>query len=193
MVIGFQGWILYSAILLLILLLFLMKVLFKKSFTYLFFFSIMYIYLCFVIDYTQFPIYTAESMRRVLGPLFWQNNFNLIPFKGFALETSLLNILLTMPFGFGLPFVYKTSFKRIVIASIVIGVIIESLQLIIGLINGFTFRIVDINDVIFNFIGSMIGYAIFVLFSKIFTTIVDKNKIQLNPLLEHIYKSQKSR
>lgn len=189
MVINFQGWILYSAILLLILLLFVMKVLFKKSFAYLFFFSIMYIYLCFVIDYTQFPIYTTESMRRVLGPLFWQKNFNLIPFKGFSLETSLLNILLTMPFGFGLPFVYKSNFKRIVIASIIIGVIIESLQLIIGLINGFTFRVVDINDVIFNFIGSMIGYAIFVLFSKIFTTVVDKNKIQLNPLLKHIYKS----
>lgn len=185
MAIEFQGWILYSAILLLILLLLLMKVLFKKSFAYLFFFSIMYIYLCFVIDYTQFPIYTTESMRRVLGPLFWQKNFNLIPFKGFSLETSLLNILLTMPFGFGLPFVYKSNFKRIVIASI----IIESLQLMIGLINGFTFRIVDINDVIFNFIGSMIGYVIFVLFSKIFTTVVDKNKIQLNPLLKHIYKS----
>lgn len=94
-----------------------------------------------------------------------------------------------MPFGFGLPFVYKTNLKRIVIANIMIGVILELLQFSIGIINGFTLRIVDINDVIFNFIGSMIGYVIFVIFLKIVKTIINKNKIQLNPLLEHIYKS----
>jgi hypothetical protein len=68
--IGFSGWILYGAIILLILLLLVMKMLFKKSFTYLFFFSIMYLYLCVVIDETQFPIYTTEDLRRDFGPMF---------------------------------------------------------------------------------------------------------------------------
>ncbi|MFT8309887.1 MAG: VanZ family protein [Sporolactobacillus sp.] len=187
--IGFSGWILYGAIILFILLLLVMKLLFKKSFTYLFFFSIMYLYLCVVINETQFPIYTTEDLRRDFGPMLWHSSINLIPFKGFALKTSLLNVLLTMPFGFGLSFVYKTNLKRIVIASITIGVILELLQLSIGIINGFTLRIVDINDVIFNFTGSMIGYLIFVVFLKIVKVIINKKQIQLNPLLEHIYKS----
>ncbi|MFT8319047.1 MAG: VanZ family protein [Sporolactobacillus sp.] len=186
--IGFSGWILYGAIILLILLLVTMKISFKKSLPYLLFFSIMYIYLCFVIDYTQFPIYTTENLRIAFGPLLW-HSINLIPFKGFAFKTSLLNVLLTIPFGFGLSFVYKTNLKRIAVASILIGVIIELLQLIIGIIDGFMLRVVDINDVIFNFIGSLIGYVIFLILLKVFKVIINKNKIQLNSLLKYIYNS----
>ncbi|MET1249437.1 VanZ family protein [Sporolactobacillus sp. STCC-11] len=182
--IGFSGWILYGAIIVFILLLLVMKLLFKKSFTHLFLFSIMYLYLCVVIDYTQFPIYTTEDLRRDFGPTFWHSSVNLIPFKGFAVKTSLLNVLLTMPFGFGLSFIYKTNLKRIVIASIMIGVILELLQLSIGIINGFTLRIVDINDVIFNFTGSMIGYVIFVIFFKIVEAILMKQTAYRNNFIE---------
>ena len=115
--------------------------------------TIMYIYLCYVLKYTQFPIYASQTFRSMIGLHAWKN-LNLVPLFNLTmedLETSFLNVLMTIPFGFGLPFITKSSFKKIAIAGLLIGVIIESLQGIIALLNGFSDRVVDLNDVIFNF------------------------------------------
>lgn len=102
----------------------------------------------------------------MIGIHAWKN-LNLVPLVNLTiqdLETSLLNVLMTIPFCFGLPFITKCTFKKIVIAGLLFGVIIESLQGAIGLLNSYTFRVVDINDVLFNFTGTLIGYCIFKLF-----------------------------
>ncbi|MFF3023757.1 VanZ family protein [Gottfriedia sp. NPDC057948] len=125
----------------------------------------------------------------MIGLHVWKNQ-NLVPLFTLTmqdLETSLLNVLMTIPFSFGLPFITKSTFKKIVIAGLLIGVIIESLQGFIGLHNGYTFRVVDINDVIFNFTGTLIGYSIFKLFSYLFKLSVRKSDVKLNSLLKHIY------
>jgi glycopeptide antibiotics resistance protein len=183
------GWILYGSIIILLMILFVLKIKFKKDIVYLFFFSIMYIYLCFVINYTQFPIYVSQTFRDMIGLHVW-GNMNLVPLINLTKQdfvTSLLNVLMTIPFGFGLPFIIKGTFKKIAIAGFLIGVIIESLQGITGLLNGYTLRIVDINDVIFNFTGTLIGYSIFKLFSYLFKLSIKKANIELNSLLKHIY------
>ncbi|MEH7452720.1 VanZ family protein [Gottfriedia acidiceleris] len=187
--IDFNGWILYGTIIILLMILIVLKIKFKKDIVYLFFFTIMYIYLCYVLKYTQFPIYVSQTFRNMIGLHSWEN-LNLVPLVNHTkqdLETSLLNVLMTIPFGFGLPFITKSSFKKIAIAGLLIGVIVESLQGIIGLFNGFTFRVVDINDVIFNFTGTLIGYSIFKLFSFLFKLSVKKANLKLNSLLKHIY------
>ncbi|WP_430510829.1 VanZ family protein [Gottfriedia solisilvae] len=187
--IDFNGWILYGSIIIVLMILFVLRVKFKKDMVYLFFFSIMSIYLCYVLNYTQFPIYVSETYRNLIG-IHFSRNLNLVPLINLTkedFETSLLNILMTIPFGFGLPFITKSTFKKIAIAGLFLGIILESLQGIIGLLNGYTLRIVDTNDLIFNFTGSLIGYGIFKLFSYLFKLSVKKANIKLNPLLKHIY------
>lgn len=168
---------------------FVLKVKFKKDIVYLFFFSIMFICLCSVINYTQFPIYSSHTLRDIIGLYVW-GNMNVVPLISLTMQdfvTSLFNVLMTIPFGFGLPFITKSTFKKIVIAGLLIGVIIETLQGIIGLLNGYTMRIVDINDVIFNFTGTLVGYSIFKLFSYLFKLSIKKANKELNSLLKHIY------
>ncbi|WP_235822129.1 VanZ family protein [Gottfriedia luciferensis] len=185
----FNGWILYGSIIIVLMILFVLRVKFKKDMVYLFFFSIMSIYLCYVLNYTQFPIYVSETYRNLIG-LHLSRNLNLVPLINLTkedYETSLLNVLMTIPFGFGLPFITKSTFKKIAIAGLFLGIILESLQGFIGLLNGYTMRIVDINDLIFNFTGSLIGYSIFKLFSYLYKLSVKKANIKLNSLLKHIY------
>ncbi|MEH7350773.1 VanZ family protein [Gottfriedia acidiceleris] len=154
--------------------LFVLKIKFKKDIVYLLFFSIMYIYICNVLNYTQFPIYVFQTDRDIIR---LHVSINLVPLINLTMEdfeTSLLNVLMTIPFGFGLPFITKSTFKKIALAGLLIGLIIESLQGIIGLLNGYTFRVVDINDVLFNFTGTIIGYSIFKLFSYLFKLTIKK-------------------
>ena len=83
------------------------------------------------------------------------------------IKTSLLNILLLVPFGFGLPFITNFRMRKIVEIGALFSIGIEFLQLITGLIAKITFRIADINDVIFNTAGVAIGYVLFVGFLRI--------------------------
>lgn len=82
-----------------------------------------------------------------MGQNVWRDA-NFIPFNQslLAIETSLLNILLTIPFGFEISFITKVNFKKAAILGLLLGVLLESLQLIVALVVGFTFRYVDAND-----------------------------------------------
>ena len=184
-----ESIILISAFFWIIIILFL-KLKYKKSYVYLFFFTIFFIYLCNVLKYTQFPIILDGEMKKDIGQNVW-GYANFIPFNPdyFAIKTSLLNILLTIPFGFGLPFISKVSFKKIAVLGFLLGVFIEILQLIIALMVGFTTRYVDVNDIIFNFSGVLLGYGVFKLFLKSFKFLIKKNNIELNSFLKFILNS----
>lgn len=161
----------------------------RKTFVYIFFFTIFFIYLAGVIKFTQFPIYLSEYMRAEIGQTVWRD-MNLIPLvalKYATLNTSLLNILLTIPFGFGLPFISNLRFRRVIIAGALFSIILEFLQLAIALFAGFTFRVVDINDVIFNTIGAAIGYALFVWFVRACRFAFNRWHIPQNAILRYIY------
>jgi len=188
MIIDFDGYIFVGAVLVWGLLVLFLKLKLKKSLTYIFFFSIFYIYLCKVLDYTQFPIILNEETKRETGQNVWRDA-NLIPFhpQHFAVKTSLLNVLLTIPFGFGLPFIAKVNWKRISTLGVLLGVSLEMFQLVIALFVGFTFRYVDINDVIFNFCGVIFGYGTLKAFMIVFRFLVHKMGIRLNPFLRYIY------
>ena len=80
---------------------------------------------------------------------------NLIPFIYMLsdLVNACLNVLLFVPFGFFLPMLWKEfrSIKRVALAGIVATFFIEISQL-------FTGRATDIDDIITNSIGTLIGY-----------------------------------
>lgn len=161
----------------------------RKTFAYIFFFTIFFIYLVGVIKFTQFPIYLSEYMRAEMGQTVWRD-MNLIPLvtlKYAVLNTSLLNILLTIPFGFGLPFVSNLRFRRVIIAGAIFSIMLEFLQLATALIVGFTFRVVDINDVIFNTIGAVVGYALFIGFIHAYRFMLDRWHVSQNAILRYIY------
>lgn len=100
---------------------------------------------------------------------------NFIPFKsiyeiinnsvGFSVAVRQLggNLLLLLPFGFYLPILSKkfNSFLMILLSGIVSACSIEIIQTLISRILGFTYRSTDIDDVILNTAGCLIGFLFF--------------------------------
>ena len=98
---------------------------------------------------------------------------NLIPFnwrenglKQFFIE-ELANIILFIPLGFFLPAVFRSNRKAYKTVSITFAITfgIEFLQYFIG-------RLSDIDDIITNLLGGIIGYMIF----RIMNTVFEKNE-----------------
>lgn len=72
------------------------------------------------------------------------------------------NVLLGIPFGFLVPFVWRVSLPRVLVAGLCFSLSIEALQWIATkLIVAFPSRAVDFNDVILNTLGVLIGVATF--------------------------------
>jgi glycopeptide antibiotics resistance protein len=166
----------------------------KKSLVYLLFFTIFYIYLFKVLDYTLFQFQSLLLLKHFAPNLMLNGqaagkSLNLIPFINLTpedLKTSLLNILLLIPFGFGLPFVTNFRMKKVVVIGALFSIGIEFLQLITGFMGKITFRIADINDVIFNTVGALVGYILFVGFMRIYRQISHNWKISANPILRYV-------
>ncbi|MCB0194463.1 MAG: VanZ family protein [Anaerolineae bacterium] len=166
----------------------------KKSLAYLLFFTIFYVYIVKVLDYTLFQFQSLILLNYfmpdlILNGLTAGKSLNLIPLITLTpqdLKTSLLNILLLIPFGFGLPFITDFRMKKIVVMGALFSIGIELLQLITGFLAKITFRIADINDVIFNTVGVAIGYILFVGFMRIYRHVSDHWQIAANPILRYI-------
>ena len=88
-------------------------------------------------------------------------SFNLIPLIDIVnsppdyIRNTVLNVILFMPFGFLLPAVWKEyrSLKAVALAGLSLSLFIEILQI-------FTFRLTDVDDLITNTAGSVAGYYI---------------------------------
>ena len=166
----------------------------KKSLAYLIFFTIFYVYIVKVLDYTLFQFQSLLLLKHFMPNLILNGqpagkDLNLIPLITLTpqdLETSLLNILLLIPFGFGLPFITNFRMKKIVVIGALFSIAIEFLQLITGFMAKITFRIADINDVIFNTLGVAIGYILFVGFVHSYRHLSRDWKISANPILRYI-------
>jgi glycopeptide antibiotics resistance protein len=166
----------------------------KKSLAYLIFFTIFYVYIFKVLDYTLFQFQSLVILKHFMPDLILNGQtaekaLNLIPLIALTsqdLKTSLLNILLLIPFGFGLPFITDFRMEKIVVIGALFSICIELMQLITGFIGKMTFRIADINDVIFNTIGVAIGYLLFVGFVRIYRQISYNWKVSANPIFRYI-------
>ena len=163
----------------------------KKSLIYLLFFTIFYIYIYKVLDYTLLQFQSLLLLKYVMPHLMLRGesagkSLNLIPLitlRPKDLQTSLLNILLFIPFGFGLPFITNLRMKRVVVIGMFISIVIEVLQLVTGFLSHLTFRVADVNDVIFNTVGVVLGYILFVRFVRICRHRYRSGK---NPILRYI-------
>lgn len=168
----------------------------RKKLVYLLFFTIFYIYIYKVFDYTLLQFQSLLLLKHFLPNLMLNGvqagrSVNLIPLLTLKLEdvkTSLLNILMMIPFGFGLPFITSFRFKKVVIAGLYLSIVIELLQLITGFTANITFRIADINDLIFNTLGAAIGYILFVAFGRFLIQVFHEGKMRMNPIFQYIAK-----
>lgn len=166
----------------------------RKSLVYLLFFTIFYVYLFKVLDYTLLQFQSLILLKYFMLDLILNGQtdgkgMNLIPLITLTLgdvKTSVLNILLLIPFGFGLPFITNLRMKKIVVIGALFSIVIEFLQLITGFMAKLTFRIADINDVIFNTVGVAIGYILFVGFVCVYRHTSHNWEISANPLLRYI-------
>ena len=137
--------------------------------------TLMYIYLSFVLYFTLMPIIT--SIPFVLNHP--DTPMNLVPFvdvlegRGDFFRQLVLNIIMTIPFGFLFPLTQNRSagFSRTIVFCFLMSLGIELLQ---PLIDGF--RSSDITDLITNVIGGMLGYGFYVIFRPVSFWILDHLK-----------------
>nr|WP_231505705.1 VanZ family protein [Bacillus sp. EB01] len=142
------------------------------------------IYICLVVSVTLFPIPIGFEMD-------YKNFFrsiNIVPLVSIIRNISQVgtaydgdvffmislivrnvvgNILLLMPFGFLLPIVSNKirGLKSVAILGLAVSVTIELIQLLESFGGGWG-RITDIDDVICNLLGVVIGYLIYVVIFK---------------------------
>jgi glycopeptide antibiotics resistance protein len=162
----------------------------KRSFWYLLFFSMFWIYLLFVLGTIIFPIAPLPKIYRDEFRL----SINLIPFYfgacdpwDLCLRNIVGNILLTVPFGLGVSFITGLRWKDFIWLSPSVGLVFEGLQLMIALLFRSAFRVVDINDVILNTLGVWLGYLLFRMFGSFYLFVTKRFEIQDQSLSAYIY------
>jgi glycopeptide antibiotics resistance protein len=165
----------------------------NKNFIYILFFTIFYIYLYKVLDYTLLQFQSLLFIQHFVPNLMLNGfkegtNVNLVPLATLKLEdvnTSFLNILMMIPFGFGLPFITKLHMKKIVAFGLFLSITIELVQFVTGFMANTTFRVADINDLIFNTTGVATGYVLFIAFVRNYRHLLRKSRMS-NSFLKYI-------
>ena len=124
--------------------------------------TLMYLYLSFVLYFTLMPIITSIPfiLNHPYVPM------NLVPFidvlsgRGDFVRQVVLNIIMTVPFGFLFPLTQgrMAKFGRTVLACLLLSLSIEILQPLIN-----DSRSSDITDLITNVMGGIAGYGIYTL------------------------------
>jgi len=98
--------------------------------------------------------------------VFRLRSVNLIPFARLAMEQGLMNVVLFLPLGVLVPLVFsglkKGGWGKVLLASFGVSLMIEVLQIFHEI------RAFDINDLIFNTLGGLAGYGIYVLLRSLF-------------------------
>ena len=112
--------------------------------------------------YFVFAVYLAAVYLFVGMPTLqfmrFEVSLTLVPFLPMVADfkNTILNIILFVPLGIMLPFLWKkyNTLKTTLIFGVMMSLTIELLQL-------FTYRATDINDLIANTLGAVLGYFLF--------------------------------
>lgn len=126
-----------------------------------------YVYLIslFSVVFFPIPLYLLQEKHHFLI----SNYMNLVPFKTILIvikrnQIQLIgNILLLMPLGIYYPLLIKKriKIKKVFVLGFSITFIIEIIQLLSSLIIRVPYRIFDIDDIICNLIGMIVGFILF--------------------------------
>lgn len=168
----------------------------EHSWPYLFFLSLFGVYILVVLAMIFFPIRIFQEWPGNITPqniLDTLSRVNLIPFYFGNLFTAnatvifeqlIGNILLTLPFGLGLPFLVSVPGRRIFWLVLFSGLALEGMQLLIellGIMSGYGHAI-DINDVILNSIGVLVGYGLYCGFAWCYRAWISRFRVPTNAM-----------
>lgn len=131
------------------------------------------VYLAILLTLTFMPLAVSDTSQRV--------DVRLVPFRtiSFALRQGLLsgeffvlvgNIVAFMPVGVIVPLVTnRRSLLLVLLAAFALSIAIELGQLLVSIVVGHAYRSADVDDVIVNVFGGLVGYLVFALFSGLRT------------------------
>jgi len=161
----------------------------KRNLSYLLFFSIFWLYLLSVVSVVVFPVFINADYAGTFRP-----SINVIPFyfgdcqlPELCIRSIIENIILTIPFGFGVNFLVKIKPKYIFWLALAVGFMIEFSQLVISLVFRSGFRSTDVNDVILNGTGVLVGYVSFQLFGRLYLKITEHFNFKHKLIFADIY------
>lgn len=156
----------------------------KKSTTshYLWVFVMMiYVYLVFSVTGIG-SIWEMISKGGLIATL-QQANISFIPFQSDGIFTYVMNIIMLIPLGFLLPYIWK-NFRnpiKVGLTGLVFSILIEFSQLP-------TNRLVDIDDLMMNVLGSIFGFVVWKVIGRhFFNRNEEKRTISLGNLEPVIY------
>lgn len=70
------------------------------------------------------------------------------------------NVLMTVPFGVLLPLVVRWRYELLVLACVAVTLVIETGQLLVSAAVGWSWRAFDVNDLLLNTVGGLLGLAL---------------------------------
>ena len=161
-----------------------------KSIFYIISSAVFGVYLIGAISVAVFPFvidFSNPDFRLNLNfiPLDFGSCFDYLPQNCF--KDIFNNILLTMPFGFGIHFIANIKPKNIPWIIVIVGCSFEFVQLVMALVFHAGFRAIDINDVILNATGFLLGHGIFRVFGVVYSLIIQKFQRQPRYIFAYIY------
>jgi glycopeptide antibiotics resistance protein len=124
--------------------------------SYFLFFSEHYGRGCFTKDYR----YNLEFLKEIKRFIRYRQQLGMESF----IVNIIGNVFVFMPMGFLLPIIRKkyNNFICILLISIIISLSVELLQLVTKV------GIFDVDDILMNSVGSVLGYLMFVIYNKVF-------------------------
>jgi glycopeptide antibiotics resistance protein len=157
-----------------------------KNAYHVFFCLVFGIYLIGVVSVVVFPFPVGYNLSD------FKPNINIIPlnmglcdFESLCLQQIYQNILLTIPFGFGVNFIARVKSKSVFLLALAVGFTFEFVQLVISLVVRSPFRAVDINDLFLNATGVLLGYGVFRIFQLIYNYAT--RQLQLKGVFAYIH------
>ena len=174
----------------------------KRSWSYLFFFSVFWMYLLLMVGLVVFPIPLVAPLRIDKFTISFQyalSEIHLIPynypnfdyFSAYTRFEILTNVILTIPFGFGILWVWPSLSNMMLPMALLVGFMNETAQFLLMVLWGFSYRVVDVNDVILNTLGFLIGYILFLIFTWSLRGIVKLFRIKPGGIFQYIVETGK--
>ncbi len=172
----------------------------QRGIYYLLFLSGFWLYMLVLVGAVFFPIWLPAAgdpypgLAALVRQMFFSHTINLVPLYfgncwdlPRACAAGIMdNILMTMPLGLGIHFVAPFKFKQNVLISLPVGVVIELVQFALDIGLRTSMRVVDVNDMLFNGLGVLLGAGLYLAFARGFLLIVARYRLEGRGLMFYI-------
>ena len=144
------------------------------------------VYMALLVKVAFFPIPYQKATIDVLREVGSGYAYNFIPLSSIinivannSIQTALVqvggNFLLLMPLGFYGALIFpQKKIQQLLVVILSFSLTIEIIQFILGMIIAYQYRVVDVDDVILNLLGGIVGIGLGKLFSPLYNRILQK-------------------